>query len=117
MMERSPRAPVLRSIALLAMAPSASSATYDKVHDPIFTTIELNIDVEGRRATFKVPNTVDARGEPIRNPVTGADHQVLINLPQGFEYTVAEAGRGSARRRERLRSIWKIHMLTSRICI
>jgi hypothetical protein len=26
----------------------------DKVHDPIFTAIELNIDVEGRRATFKV---------------------------------------------------------------
>ena len=53
--------------------------------------------VEGRRPTFKVPNTADARGEPIRNPVTGADHRVLINLPQGFEYTVAEVGRGWAK--------------------
>ena len=34
MMERSPRAPVLRSIAFLAMAPSASSATvrFDSLH-------------------------------------------------------------------------------------
>ena len=73
------------------------SATYDKVHDPIFTAIELNIDVEGRRATLKVPSTIDARGEPIRNPVSGADHRVLINLPQGFEYTFAEVGRGWAK--------------------
>ena len=32
-----------------------------------------------------------------RNPVTGADHRVLINLPQGFEYTVAEVGRDCAK--------------------
>ena len=32
-----------------------------------------------------------------RNPVTGADHRVLINLPQGFEYTVAEVGRDWAK--------------------
>lgn len=96
------RESLLRIMSGLDTEPGATifqvfSATYDKVHDPIFTTIELNIDVEGRRATFKVPNTIDARGEPIRNPVTGADHRVLINLPQGFEYTVAEVGRGWAK--------------------
>jgi hypothetical protein len=93
------REALLRIMSGLDTEPGATifqvfSTTYDKVHDPIFTTIEMNIDVEGRRATFKVPNTVDARCEPIRNPVTGADHRVLINLPQGFEYTVAEVGRG-----------------------
>jgi hypothetical protein len=95
------REALLRIMSGLDTEPGATifqvfSATYDMVHDPIFTTIELNIDVEGRRATFKVPNAIDARGEPIRNPVTGADHRVLINLPQGFEYTAAEVGRGWA---------------------
>ena len=95
------REALLRIMSGLDTEPGATifqvfSTTYDKVHDPIFTAVEMNIDVEGRRATVKVPNTVDARGEPIRNPVTGADHRVLINLPQGFEYTFAEVGRGWA---------------------
>jgi len=93
------REALLRIMSGLDTEPGATifqvfSATYEKVHDPIFKAIELHVDVEGRRATLKVPNNIDARGEPIRNPVTGADHHVLINLPQGFEYTFAEVGRG-----------------------
>jgi len=93
------REALLRIMSGLDTEPGATifqvfSATYEKVHDPIFKAIELNIDVEGRRATLKVPNIIDGRGEPIRNPVTGLDHQVLINLPKGFEYTTAEVGRG-----------------------
>jgi hypothetical protein len=93
------REALLRIMSGLDTEPGATifqvfSATYDKVHDPIFKAIELNIDVEGRRATLKVPNIIEGRGEPIRNPVTGLDHQVLINLPKGFEYTTAEVGRG-----------------------
>jgi len=37
---------------------------------------------------------VEARGEPIVNPITGQAHRARINLPDGFEFTVAEAGRG-----------------------
>ena len=93
------REALLRIMSGLDTEPGATifqvfSATYEKVHDPIFKAIELNIDVEGRRATLKVPNIIDGRGEPIRNPVTGLDHRVLINLPKGFEYTTAEVGRG-----------------------
>ena len=44
-----------------------------------------------------MPGVIDARGEPIRNPVTGLDHHARINLPQGFEYDVAEVGRGWAK--------------------
>ena len=32
--------------------------------------------------------------EKIRNPVTGDTHRARINLPHGFEYEVAEIGRG-----------------------
>jgi hypothetical protein len=70
------------------------SATYEKVHDPVFAKIDLAVDVNGRKGEIKVPGFIEARGEPIRNPVTGDEHRVRINLPQGFEYTVAEIGRG-----------------------
>ena len=37
------------------------------------------------------------RLEPIRNPVTGAEHRARIDLPNGFEYTLAEMGSGSSK--------------------
>jgi hypothetical protein len=36
----------------------------------------------------------DGRGEPIINPVTGQEHRARIDLPHGFEYSLAEVGRG-----------------------
>ena len=44
-----------------------------------------------------MPGWIDARGEPIRNPVTGEETRARINLPSGFEYDVAEQGRGWAK--------------------
>ena len=41
-----------------------------------------------------LPGWIDARGEPIRNPVTGEEHRARINLPHGFEYDTCEIGRG-----------------------
>lgn len=73
------------------------STTYEKVHDPVFAPIELDIDVDGRAARLHIPGWVDARGEPIRNAVTGEDQRARINLPNGFEYDVAEQGRGWAK--------------------
>jgi hypothetical protein len=40
---------------------------------------------------------VDARIEPIRNPVTGERSAARIVLPAGFEYEVAECGSSDAR--------------------
>jgi hypothetical protein len=73
------------------------STTYAKVHDPVFAPIKLAIDIDGRSATLEVPGWIDARGEPIRNPVTGEETRARINLPNGFEYDVAEQGRGWAK--------------------
>ena len=33
---------------------------------------------------------MEARAEPIRNPVTGEPHQARLVLPHGFEYAEAE---------------------------
>jgi hypothetical protein len=72
------------------------SSTFETVHEPIFAEIEFEIDVDERTATLKVPGVIEARGESIRNPVTGEAHQVRIDLPHGFEYAQAEVGRGWA---------------------
>jgi hypothetical protein len=68
----------------------------EKVHDPIFAKIDLDIDVKGRKARFNVAEVIEARGEPILNPVTKTEHRVRIDMPEGFEYSRAEAGRGWA---------------------
>jgi len=33
-----------------------------------------------------------SHGEPIKNPVTGAERRARIDLPHGFEYEIAEIG-------------------------
>lgn len=34
------------------------------------------------------------RGAPILNPISGAEHRVRIEQPNGFEFAMAEIGRG-----------------------
>jgi hypothetical protein len=73
---------------------SVFAATFKNVHAPVFADIDLGIDVGKRRAHLKVEGYVEQRGEPIVNPVTGAEYRGRIDLPNGFEYTLAEMGRG-----------------------
>ncbi|ESR22785.1 hypothetical protein N177_3922 [Lutibaculum baratangense AMV1] len=73
------------------------STTFETIHEPVFAPIDLEVDVQGRLARLSVPGWIDARGEPIRNPVTGEAHQARIDLPHGFEYSIAEVGRGWAK--------------------
>ena len=61
---------------------------------PLFAPIRLEIDVDARKAHLVVPGVVESSGQPIRNPVTGAEHRARINLPSGFEYRIAEIGSG-----------------------
>jgi hypothetical protein len=93
------RASLLRILAGEDTEPGATvwqvfSTTFTKVHDPIFAPIEFFVDIERRAARLLVPSVIEGRGEPIRNPVTGAEHRPRIDLPNGFEYRVAEMGRG-----------------------
>ncbi|MCI0431880.1 MAG: DUF1326 domain-containing protein, partial [Rhodospirillales bacterium] len=65
--------------------------------EPLFKPIEFEVDVDGRRARLVVPGILETVGEPIRNPVTGAEHRVRIDMPHGFEYRLAEIGSGSTK--------------------
>ena len=70
------------------------SGTFERFHDPIIADIDFEVDVDGRHARLKVPDYIDTRGEPIVNPVTGRQHRARIDMPNGFEYHLAEMGRG-----------------------
>jgi len=66
-------------------------------HPPLFLPIKLEIDVDGRTGQLAVEGVVESSGEPIRNPVTGLPHRARIDLPNGFEYRIAEIGSGRTR--------------------
>lgn len=68
------------------------ATTFERVFDPIFAPIEIEVDVDARRGRLRVEGVIDTRAQPIRNPVTGEEHRVRIDLPGGFEYEIAEIG-------------------------
>jgi len=72
-----------------AMAPNAEAS--------VWAPVELQVDVAGRTGRLVVEGLVDTRVEPIRNPVTGMEHQARVVLPAGFEYRQAEYASGSTR--------------------
>jgi hypothetical protein len=70
------------------------AATFDKIHDPIFAPVDLACDLKSRTGHIRVPGVLDMSCEPIRNPITGAEHRARIEIPDGFEYNVAEIAAG-----------------------
>ena len=68
------------------------ASTVTNMHAPVFTDIDFEVDVEGRRGRLKVADYIEMVGEPIRNKATGLEARAQIVLPEGFEYTVAEIG-------------------------
>jgi hypothetical protein len=73
------------------------AATFAELLPPDFRPIDITIDVEGRTGKVTVDGYVTMQGVPIRNPVTGDEHRARIDLPNGFEYTLAEMGSGSSK--------------------
>jgi hypothetical protein len=69
---------------------NALAATLTKVHKPQFMPILFAADIAARVGHFSVPGFVEARAEPILNPVSKTPHRARVNLPHGFEYTEAE---------------------------
>jgi len=44
-----------------------------------------------------LPGVIQGGGESIRNPVTGAPHQVRVIMPTGFEFTESEVVSGKSK--------------------
>lgn len=75
---------------------SVYASTLSKMNDPVFTKIDLEVDVDARRGRIFVKDYIESSGEPLRNKVTGAEARAQICLPDGFEYTVADIGSASS---------------------
>ena len=76
---------------------SVYASTVTKMHDPVFTRIDFEVDVDGRTGSFHIEDYIDTAGEPIRNLVTGEPSRAQIVQPEGFEYAVAEIGSATSR--------------------
>ena len=72
------------------------ASTVTKLHEPVFTKIDFEVDVDGRRGRLSIPGYVEMSGEPIRNKVTGMEARAQIVLPKGFEYAIADIGSASS---------------------
>lgn len=70
------------------------TATLSEVREPLFARIDLDIDREARRGTYRLGDVGYGRIEPIVNPEIpdSGEHRVRIDLPDGFEYKQAEIG-------------------------
>jgi hypothetical protein len=68
------------------------ASTITNFHPPVFKPINFEADVAKRTGRFSVAGIVESRGEPIRNPMTGSEHQVRVTIPHGFEFAEAEFG-------------------------
>lgn len=72
-------------------------AMCSKVHEPMFKPIDLEVELEKRTARLHVPGVIDTTLEPIKNPVTGAEHRARIDLPMGKEFHFAEVASGTTK--------------------
>lgn len=68
------------------------AGTLVQLFEPVYKPIVFDVNVEARAGRVRVEGIADVKGEPIRNPVTGQTHRARIDLPDGFEYSIAEMG-------------------------
>jgi hypothetical protein len=66
-----------------------------KMLDPVFAPIELKFDYANRKARLSIPGVLETDVEPIKNPVTGAEHRIQVVMPDGFEHLVGEVAHAS----------------------
>lgn len=64
-------------------------------HETIYRDLSFEVDQAARTGRVVADGTFEMTSEPIRNPVTGAEHRARIDLTHGFEYRLAEMGSGT----------------------
>ncbi len=73
------------------------ASTIVTMHEPRFMPIEFEVDVDARKGRLRIEGCLEMEGEPIRSLVDGAEVRARIDLPDGFEYEIAEIGSGTSR--------------------
>jgi hypothetical protein len=75
------------------------NSTMSTVLDTLYVPIDLSIDVDGRTARLQVADLIESVGAPIVSAFSGNSVRSRIDLPGGFEYTIAEMGNGNTKSR------------------
>ena len=73
------------------------NSTMSEVLETQYVPIEISIDVDARQGKLFIKDVVESVGTPIISPFSGEPSRARINLPEGFEYTVAEMGSGKTK--------------------
>jgi hypothetical protein len=73
------------------------SLIVSKMHEPVFAPVDLRFDKAGRTARLIIPGVLESEVEPIRNPVTGAEHRIKVVMPEGFEHIEGEVASSDIR--------------------
>ena len=73
------------------------SLIVSKMHDPVFAPVQLQFDKPARTARLSIPGVLESEVEPIKNPVTGADHRIRVVMPEGFEHIEGEIASANIR--------------------
>ncbi len=73
------------------------NSTMSEVLETLVAPIELAVDVEARTAKLAIPGLIESTGSPIIDPNSGEEFRARIDLPNGFEYSIAEMGTASSK--------------------
>ncbi len=73
------------------------NSTMSEVLDSQYVDIDISIDIEERQGKIKIGDLIESTGVPIIDAFSGKPSRSRINLPAGFEYTVAEMGSGTSK--------------------
>ncbi|HVE69408.1 MAG TPA: DUF1326 domain-containing protein [Solirubrobacteraceae bacterium] len=75
------------------------SEIIDTFHDPVVADVDIEIDVEGRRARCAVDGVLETESAPIA--VVGeetTDYSIQVRIPNGFEYDECEVAQAKVLR-------------------
>ncbi len=72
------------------------ATTYKYVLEPQF--VDIKYEIKGKQSWFAVPGVIDAKLEPFKDPVSGAECVTEIHNKNGFIWKTAEAAKTSAMR-------------------
>lgn len=72
------------------------NSTMSEVLETLYAPVHVLIDVDARRAEINVPGLIESKGSPIIDPNNGGEFRARIDLPNGFEYSIAEMGTASS---------------------
>ena len=74
-------------MATIAWVINAMTSTH---HETLYKSISFEANIENRIGKVMVDDVFELNVEPIKNPVSDEPHRVRIDIPRGFEVTIAE---------------------------